>query len=66
MEQLFTPVFERVGASYSVIIGTPEEAIERLRLYADAGVEELIIQWSNANDMAGLRLIAQEIMPYFN
>lgn len=66
MEQIFTPIFERAGASYSVIVGTPEEAIARLRPYADAGVEELIIQWNNANDLEGLRLIAQEIMPHFN
>lgn len=66
MEQIFTPIFERAGASYNVIVGTPEEAIARLRPYADAGVEELIIQWNNANDLEGLRLIAQEIMPHFN
>lgn len=66
MEQIFTPIFERAGASYNVIVGTPEEAITRLRPYADAGVEELIIQWNNANYLEGLRLIAQEIMPHFN
>lgn len=65
MEQIFTPIFERAGASYSVIVATPEEAIARLRPYADAGVEELIIQWNNANDLEGLRLIAQEVMPHF-
>ena len=65
MEQIFTPIFERAGASYSVIVGTPEEALARLRPYADAGVEELIIQWNNADDLEGLRLIAQEIMPHF-
>lgn len=65
MEQIFTPIFERAGASYSVIVGTPEEALARLRPYAAAGVEELIIQWNNADDLEGLRLIAQEIMPHF-
>lgn len=65
MEQIFTPIFEKAGASYSLVIGTPDEAIARLRAYADAGAEELIIQWSDANDLAGLRLIAQEVMPHF-
>ena len=65
MEQIFTPIFERAGASYSAIVGTPDEAISRLRAYADAGAEELIIQWSDANDIEGLRLIAQEVMPHF-
>lgn len=65
MEQIFTPIFEKAGASYSLLIGTPDEAITRLHAYADAGAEELIIQWSDANDLEGLRLIAQEVMPHF-
>lgn len=65
MEETFTPVFERAGASYVLMVGTPEEAVAHLRPYVEAGVEEFIIQWSDANDIEGLRLIAQEVMPHF-
>jgi alkanesulfonate monooxygenase SsuD/methylene tetrahydromethanopterin reductase-like flavin-dependent oxidoreductase (luciferase family) len=64
MEEIFTPIFEQAGASYACIIGTPEEVIARLRLYVEAGVEEIIIQWGDANDLEGLRLITQEVMPH--
>jgi alkanesulfonate monooxygenase SsuD/methylene tetrahydromethanopterin reductase-like flavin-dependent oxidoreductase (luciferase family) len=64
MEEIFTPIFERAGASYVCIIATPEEAIARLRPYVEAGVEEIIIQWSDTNDIEGLRLITQEVMPH--
>ena len=65
MEETFTPVFERAGASYVLMVGTPEEAVAHLRPYVESGVEEIIIQWSDANDIEGLRLIAQEVMPHF-
>ena len=66
IEQIFTPILTQAGAEYCPIVGTPDEAIEHIRLYADAGVEELIIQWPDANDIEGLRLIAKEIIPHFN
>lgn len=66
IEQIFTPILTQAGAEYCPIVGTPDEAIEHIRLYANAGVEELIIQWPDANDIDGLRLIAKEIIPHFN
>ena len=47
----------------TVIQGTVPEAIERLREYADAGVERVMLQHLLADDLEMVELIGREIIP---
>jgi alkanesulfonate monooxygenase SsuD/methylene tetrahydromethanopterin reductase-like flavin-dependent oxidoreductase (luciferase family) len=66
MAQIFDPVFAKVGTKFNCIIATPNEVIEKMHLYADAGVEEFVIQWADPTDIEGLRLIAAEVLPHLS
>jgi alkanesulfonate monooxygenase SsuD/methylene tetrahydromethanopterin reductase-like flavin-dependent oxidoreductase (luciferase family) len=48
----------------SMIVGTPEQVIRVLRVYADVGVEELIIQWFGVEDVEGLQVLAEQVLPH--
>lgn len=45
------------------VVGSRAEIIEQLRAYAEAGVEELVLQWFDPQDVEGLEIFAQEILP---
>lgn len=45
------------------VIGTPSEAIEQLHAYADAGVQGVMLQWMDMDDISGLEYIAAEVLP---
>jgi F420-dependent oxidoreductase-like protein len=47
----------------SWIVGTPDRVIARLREYADAGVERVMLQHHLIDDDAALELIASEVAP---
>jgi alkanesulfonate monooxygenase SsuD/methylene tetrahydromethanopterin reductase-like flavin-dependent oxidoreductase (luciferase family) len=48
----------------SAIMGTPEQAIEQIRAYGAAGVEEIMLQWVFPDDTEGLELLAEHVLPY--
>jgi alkanesulfonate monooxygenase SsuD/methylene tetrahydromethanopterin reductase-like flavin-dependent oxidoreductase (luciferase family) len=50
---------------FKAIIGRPETVIERLRAYAEAGVDEVMLQWFGMNDLEGLALLAETLLPAF-
>jgi alkanesulfonate monooxygenase SsuD/methylene tetrahydromethanopterin reductase-like flavin-dependent oxidoreductase (luciferase family) len=50
--------------SFNAFIGTPDEVITQIRAYETAGVQEIMIQWFDANDLEGLRIIAEDILPF--
>ena len=37
--------------------------LEQIKAYADAGVEELILQWFDLDDIDGLRAFAKSVLP---
>jgi alkanesulfonate monooxygenase SsuD/methylene tetrahydromethanopterin reductase-like flavin-dependent oxidoreductase (luciferase family) len=58
-----TPLLEGMGASFCPLIGTPEDVAARMREYAAAGVEELILSWYDTEDVEGLELLARHVLP---
>ena len=48
----------------SMVVGTPDEVISALRTHADVGVEELIIQWFGVEDLEGLQVLAEQVLPH--
>jgi len=45
------------------LTGTPDELVARLRAYADAGVERVMLQHNLFRDLEALELIAAEVVP---
>jgi F420-dependent oxidoreductase-like protein len=48
----------------TAIIGPPESIIERIHAYAEVGVEEVIVQWFGLDDIEGLQLLAEQVVPH--
>jgi F420-dependent oxidoreductase-like protein len=45
------------------IVGTAEMIAEQIGKYADAGAEELMLQWLDLDDIDGLRTFARQVLP---
>lgn len=45
------------------VAGTPEQAVETLRRWADIGCERVYLQYLDLHDLDHLRLVADEVMP---
>ena len=45
------------------VIGTPNEVIEILGGKAEIGIESVMLQWLDLDDIAGLELIAEKVLP---
>lgn len=58
-------VLESLRVDDAGIVGTPEQVIEQLQPYASADAEELMIQWISLDDLEGIAVIAEEVLPYF-
>ncbi len=52
-------------AAMNGIKGNPQEIVQKMQAYAQAGVEEFVIQWLSVYDLEGLQKIASEILPHF-
>ena len=49
---------------WNALMGTPEQIIARINEYAAAGVEELMLEWLDTDNLDGLRAFAAEVLPY--
>ena len=49
--------------SRNCLVGTPDEIVEQIRAYDATGVEELMLQWFEMDDIAGLRAFAEGVLP---
>nr|MBA2277208.1 LLM class F420-dependent oxidoreductase [Chloroflexia bacterium] len=45
------------------IIGTPEQAVAQLTALAAMGVQGVMLQWLELDDITNLELIAAEVLP---
>ncbi len=57
-------LLELFRTQFGVLVGPPERIVEHLQALIAAGVEELILEWSALDDIAGLELIAEQVLPY--
>ncbi|HLQ28676.1 MAG TPA: TIGR03560 family F420-dependent LLM class oxidoreductase [Ktedonobacteraceae bacterium] len=46
------------------LVGTPDMIIEQIKANAAAGVEELMLQWFDLDDIDGLRAFAKSVLPH--
>lgn len=47
----------------AVLAGTPGEIVERLRHLSEAGVQRVMLQWLEADDVDGLEAMADSVLP---
>jgi F420-dependent oxidoreductase-like protein len=52
-----------IHATRKNIVGTPEMVREQIAAYAAAGVEEVMMQWLDLDDIDGLRAFAHTVLP---
>jgi alkanesulfonate monooxygenase SsuD/methylene tetrahydromethanopterin reductase-like flavin-dependent oxidoreductase (luciferase family) len=46
-----------------MIDGTPDHIVDQIQSYADAGLDELMIDWFDPDDIEGLEVLAAEVLP---
>jgi alkanesulfonate monooxygenase SsuD/methylene tetrahydromethanopterin reductase-like flavin-dependent oxidoreductase (luciferase family) len=51
-------------SQFGVLVGSPDTLVAHMRALAAAGAEEIILEWSALDDIAGLQLIAEEVLPH--
>lgn len=49
--------------SPNTIVGSPDEVVARLKAYEAVGVQEVMVQRHDLDDMEGLQVIAEEVLP---
>ncbi len=49
--------------SHNLIVGTPDMIVQQIKAYSEVGVEELMLQWFDTDDIDGLRAFAESVLP---
>ncbi len=55
---------EAIEARGYALIGTPQRIIQRVQFLASIGVDELMLQWFEMDDIDRLRAFAQSVLPH--
>lgn len=55
-------VIEAIQAQGRALVGTPEHIIRQIEAYGSAGVDELMVQWFDLDDIKGLRNFAESVL----
>lgn len=48
-----------------IVIGTGSQIVDRLGEYVDAGVQRVMLQWLDLDDLAGIESLARTVLPHF-
>lgn len=72
--QVNEKVKSRTGGKFSaaelvdrgLVVGTPDDLIEQLGNFSNAGVEHVMLQWLDLDDIDGLEVLAESVLPHFN
>ncbi len=55
---------EKIASSGRALVGNAGQILPQIQAYARAGVEELMLQWFDLDDLAGLRAFATSVLPH--
>ncbi len=59
-------IFEILRPQFpSLTTGTPEEVVRQIHKYAEVGVTEVVIQWAGFDDIEGLQVLSEQVLPHF-
>lgn len=59
-------VLKALRTEWGAIAGSAEVAIEQIRAYEQAGVEELMLQWLDADDVGGAEAFAKDVLSHLS
>ena len=59
----FETVIETLHTALNAIVGTPDMVISQIKAYANIGLDELILQWFDLDDIEGLQAFAISVLP---
>lgn len=67
------PIFSTVDDKQAIemtksmkgIIGSPQQVMDQMQAFAEAGLDEFVIQWFIPHDLEGVELLASELLPNF-
>jgi len=45
-----------------IVVGTPADALDQLRTFDAAGVQRIMLQWLDLDDLEGLQILAEEVL----
>ncbi len=57
---------EKTAAEYrssGLVVGTPDQVVEQLEAMAEAGLQRVMLQWLDWEDLAGLQSLADHVLP---
>jgi alkanesulfonate monooxygenase SsuD/methylene tetrahydromethanopterin reductase-like flavin-dependent oxidoreductase (luciferase family) len=57
-------VIETLSAGGRALVGTPDMLVEQIHSYANVGVQELMLQWFDQDDIEGLQAFASSVLPH--
>src|SRR5437660_4474635 len=57
-------VIETLITGGKALVGTPDMLVKQIHTYANAGVEELMLQWFDQDDIEGLQAFATSVLPH--
>lgn len=53
----------RLREQFNAIVGSPSVVLEQMQAYSAAGVQELVLQWFNPQEIESMHALAQDILP---
>ncbi len=57
-------VIETLSTGGRALVGTPDMLVKQIHAYANAGVQELMLQWFDQDDIEGLQAFAASVLPH--
>jgi len=48
-----------------LVVGTPQQMVEQLARLSEAGVQRVMLQWLDLDDLTGLETLARSVLPHF-
>lgn len=48
-----------------MLVGSPADWVDQLGKFAEAGVQRIMIQWLDLDDLAGIERVATQVLPHF-
>jgi alkanesulfonate monooxygenase SsuD/methylene tetrahydromethanopterin reductase-like flavin-dependent oxidoreductase (luciferase family) len=48
-----------------LVVGTPQQMVEQLARLSEAGVQRVMLQWLDLDDLPGLETLARSVLPHF-
>ena len=56
-------VLHTLRTGWNALVGTPAEVVEQIGALSEAGVEELMLHWVDTDNLEGLELLAEQVLP---